>query len=499
MSPWSHASAAVIGRPVSSSSTASDRGSRRGSQSTPPESGMMPSPVSGRRKSACSAATTRSAASASSKPPPAAIPLTAAMTGLARPCSSVSPAKPPGPWSASASSPAAAALRSQPAQKNRSPAAVTIPARRSGSPSRRANASYSARLVAASIALAGGRSSVISSTPPDASARTGGRPAAGSGPPPAGTSGPPLAAISGALLAEHRAGDDVPLDLAGAVPDPLDPRVAPEPLDTEVAHQAHAAEDLHCLVGDAAEHLGGVELGHRGVGVAHPAPVEPPGGAERQELGRLDLGRHVGQAEADALEPPDRLAELLAGGRPPGAQLQHPPGPPHAGGRHREPARPEPLAQQVEPVALVTEQGGAGNPAVGERQLAVVVAAVRDRWRAAADGEPGGAVVDQEGRYRRALAPGARLGAGHREQHHEVGHVGVADEVLGAVDDPVAAVPAGPGRHGADIGPGARLGHRQAVVPLAADDRQQVLVDLAARAGLEDVARPRHQRLERVG
>src|SRR5262249_56802235 len=88
----------------------------------------------------------------------------------------------------------------------------------------------------------------------------------------------------------------------------------------------------------------------------------------------------------------------------------------------------------------------AGNPEVGERELAVVVAAVRDRWRAAADGEPGGAVVDQEGRYRRALAPRARLGAGHREQHHEVGHVGVADEVLGAVDDPVAAVPAGPGR-----------------------------------------------------
>src|SRR5215470_5079030 len=346
MSPRSHASAAVIGRPVSSSSTASGRGSRRGSQSTPPESGMMPSPVSGSRKSACSAATTRSAASASSKPPPAAMPLTAAMTGLARPCSSVSPAKPPRPWSAPAPSPAAAALRSQPAQKNRSPAAVTIPARRSGSPSRRANASYKARLVAASIALAGGRSSVISSTPPDASVRTGGRPAPGSAPPPG--------AISGAPLAEHRARDDVPLNLAGPVPDPLDPGVAPEPLDREVAHEAHAAEDLHRLVGDPAEHLRGVQLGHRGVGVAHPALVEPAGGAEGEEFGGLDLGRHVGEAEADALEPPDRLPELLAGGRPPSAQVQHPPGPPHAGGRHREPARPEPLTQQVEPVALGT-------------------------------------------------------------------------------------------------------------------------------------------------
>src|SRR5262245_15950371 len=399
MRPRSHASAAVIGRPVSSSSTATGRGSRRGSQSTPPESGMMPSPVSGRRKSACSAATTRSAASTSSKPPPAAIPLTAATTGLARPCSSVSPAKPPGPWSASASSPAAAALRSQPAQKNRSPAAVTIPTRMSGSLSRRANASYRARLVAASIALAGGRSGLSPRTSPAATTRTGSPPAAGSGPPPAGASGPPPtgasgpppagmsglppAAISGALLAEHRAGDDVPLDLAGAIPDPLDPRVAPEPLDTEVAHEAHAAEDLHRLVGDPAEHLGGVELGHRGVGVAHPALVEPAGGAEGEELGGLDLGRHVGEAEADALEPPDRLPELRAGCRPPRAQLQHPPGPPHARRRHGEPARPEPLAQQVEPVPLGAEQGRARDPAVGERQLAVVVAAVRDRRRAA--------------------------------------------------------------------------------------------------------------------
>src|SRR5215510_14606926 len=401
MRPRSHASAAVIGRPVSSSSTASGRGSRRGSQSTPPESGMMPSPVSGSRKSACSAATTRSAASTSSKPPPAAIPLTAATTGLARPCSSVSPAKPPGPWSASAASPAAAALRSQPAQKNRPPAAVTMPTRRSGSPSRRANATYSAWLVATSPAFAGGRSSATSSTPPDASARTG--------PPPAGMSGTPLA--------EHRARDDVPLDLAGPVPDPLDPRVAPEPLDREVAHQAHAAEDLHRLVGDPAEHLRGVELGHRGVGVAHPALVEPPRGAQGEELGGLDLGGHVREAEADALEPPDRLAELLPGGRPPGAQFQDPPGPSHAGRRHGQPACPEPLAQQVEPVSLGSEQRGAGDPALGERQLTMVVAAVGDRRGAAADREPRGVVVDEEGRDRGPVAARAPLGAGHREQH----------------------------------------------------------------------------------
>ena len=148
-------------------------------------------------------------------------------------------------------------------------------------------------------------------------------------------------------------------------------------------------------------------------------------------------------------------------------------------------------------MALVAEQGGAGNPAVGERQLAMVVAAVGDRRRAAADREPGGAVVDQEGRYRRALAPRARLGPGHGEQHHEVGHVGVADEVLGAVDDPVAAVPAGHGRHRPDVRAGAGLGHRQAVDALTADGRQQIRLHLAIPAGLQDVARPGNQRLQR--
>src|SRR3712207_7450556 len=40
---------------------------------------------------------------------------------------------------------------------------------------------------------------------------------------------------------QDRPGDDVALDLAGAVPDPLDPRVTPETLDRQLAHQPHAA------------------------------------------------------------------------------------------------------------------------------------------------------------------------------------------------------------------------------------------------------------------
>ena len=102
-------------------------------------------------------------------------------------------------------------------------------------------------------------------------------------------------------------------------------------------------------------------------------------------------------------------------------------------------------------MSLGAKQRGAGDPAVGERQLAMVVATMRDRWCAAADRESRGAVVDKESRYRRALAPRSFLGAGHGEQHHIVGDIGMADEMFGAVDDPVAANPPGPGRHRTDV------------------------------------------------
>ena len=132
-SPHRAASAAVKRLPVSRNSTAIGRGSLVGSRSRPPASATMPSVTSVSANSACSAATTKSAARTSSKPPPKASPLTAAMTGLPMSRNSVRPANPPGPWSASALSPAAAAFRSQPAQKNFSPAPVRIPTRSAGS------------------------------------------------------------------------------------------------------------------------------------------------------------------------------------------------------------------------------------------------------------------------------------------------------------------------------------------------------------------------------
>src|SRR5258708_23656866 len=147
-------------------------------------------------------------------------------------------------------SPDAAALRSQPALKTRSPAAVTIPTRSSSSSRSRENASCSARLVATSIALTGGRSIVITSIWPTVCVLTG------------------ISASSSRT--QQRPSDNEALDLARPVPDPLYPRVPPPPLDRHLAHQPHPAEHLHGRRGHPATPLPRPALRPRSRAGPHP-------------------------------------------------------------------------------------------------------------------------------------------------------------------------------------------------------------------------------------
>lgn len=62
----------------------------------------------------------------------------------------------------------------------------------------------------------------------------------------------------------------------------------------------------------------------------------------------------------------------------------------------------------------------------------------------------------------------------------------MADEVLGAGDDPVVTVALGAGAHAAQVGAGLRLGHGQALDPLAGHRGEQVAVPLLVGAGQED-------------
>ena len=70
--------------------------------------------------------------------------------------------------------------------------------------------------------------------------------------------------------------------------------------------------------------------------------------------------------------------------------------------------------------------------------------------------------------------------------------------MLATVDDPVIAVAVRTRGHAAYVRTAARLGHREAVVTLAADRGKQVTLDLVTRACLENVAGPRDEHLQCV-
>ena len=89
-----------------------------------------------------------------------------------------------------------------------------------------------------------------------------------------------------------------------------------------------------------------------------------------------------------------------------------------------------------------------------------------------------------------ALAARRVLLARSGKQDDEVGMVGVADEVLGAVDDEVIALLYRARLHAAQIGTGLRLGHGQALDTLAPHGRQQVALALLTPARQQDVGRP---------
>jgi hypothetical protein len=88
-------------------------------------------------------------------------------------------------------------------------------------------------------------------------------------------------------------------------------------------------------------------------------------------------------------------------------------------------------------------------------------------------------------------ARGLFLARGH-EDDREPRQVGVADEMLGPVQHPVAAVLARAGLHPPQVRPRAGFGHRQAIPGLAPDAGHQVPLALLGIPRQQDVRRPRH-------
>src|SRR5439155_5859527 len=100
-------------------------------------------------------------------------------------------------------------------------------------------------------------------------------------------------------FAEQRAGDDQPLDLAGALVDLGHLRVAVVPLHRELTGVAVAAEDLDRLAGPVPGDPRGEELRLRALHGVRAAGLLEPGGAPDQRAGGLDLGLHLGELLLD--------------------------------------------------------------------------------------------------------------------------------------------------------------------------------------------------------
>ncbi len=135
------------------------------------------------------------------------------------------------------------------------------------------------------------------------------------------------------------------------------------------------------------------------------------------------------------------------------------------------------------------EDLGGGQAAVVEGQDAVVVTAVGDGAVTLADLEAGRAAVDEEAGDLLFWPARCVLFTRCDEDDDEIGDVRMADEMLGAVDDPVVAVLAGKALHAAHVGAGIRLGHGERVELVALDRRQQVSFALLVVAGHQDARR----------
>src|SRR5215472_16144480 len=112
---------------------------------------------------------------------------------------------------------------------------------------------------------------------------------------------------------------------------------------------------------------------------------------------------------------------------------------------------------------------------------------MRHRRVSGADLHAGRTAVDQEARYA-LLRPLVRLlFSRRREDDDEVGDVGVAYEVLGAVDDPVVADSTCEALHATQVRPGAGLRHGESVDLVAADAGDQVARLLFFCTGAQDL------------
>ena len=171
----------------------------------------------------------------------------------------------------------------------------------------------------------------------------------------------------------------------------------------------------------------------------------------------------------------------------------------HAHGGDRQPGAVEPLVGEFEATMRLAEHLGGRQPAIVEGKDAVLVTPVGHGFVAGANLEARCVAVNQEAGNAFFRAALGLLFTGGDEYDDEVGEVRVGNEVLGAVDDPVAAVAACEALHATQIGTRGGLGHGQGVKPRATGDGQQIAFALLLIASHENTRRPPPEYTERLG
>ena len=214
------------------------------------------------------------------------------------------------------------------------------------------------------------------------------------------------------------------------------------------------------------------------------ALVLEPGGPPDEAAGRLDLGRHVGDHERDALERADRPAELLARLRVRDRRVEGGLGEPTASApiEMRPPSR---IRRNVlKPLPCSPSRFAAGTRAPSKRSSPVAEACSPSLSSSRPTLKPGVSAGTMNALI--SAAPSSRVpGPGGDDVRARL--AGVGDEALAAVEDPGPAV--GPvleprGRPGpARIAAGARLGQAVRADDLAPGHRHEEALLLLVRAG----------------
>jgi predicted amidohydrolase len=204
-------------------------------------------------------------------------------------------------------------------------------------------------------------------------------------------------------------GDDVALDLVGALADDHQRRVTEVALDVVLRGVAVAAVDPHRVQRHLHGDLGGEQLGHAGFHVAPLPGFEPLRRVQDQLPRSRHLGGHVRQVVADRLVLPYRHAEGLPVLRIPQRVVERRAGHAQSAGRHLNAPGLQALHHLREPATRnAAEHSAGGRAVVIEDQLARLDALVTQLGQVPGDGQSG-TVLDQQHGDPRVPGLGGRI------------------------------------------------------------------------------------------